>query len=123
MNANHQLRAEQWGLSERQWLPPCGDSLRGLGQVQGGVLWDLDGLLHGSQQTLASFSSQGGAKTLWSSDEKFHHYVGVFFHTLTLGHECKEKKKTHEVSLNDTREKDTEAAGGYFTLSSTTHIY
>lgn len=63
-------------------IPSC-DSSRGLGQVQGGVLRDLDGLFHGSQQTLASLTPQGGAEALWTSDEQLHHHVGVFLHALT----------------------------------------
>lgn len=66
------------------WFLPSSDSLWGLGQVQGRILRDLDGSLHGGQQTLTSLSPQGGAETLRTSDQKLHHNVGVFLHTLTL---------------------------------------
>lgn len=53
-----------------------------LGQVQGRILRDLDGLIHGGQQTLTSLSSQGGAETLRASDQKLHHHVCIFLNTL-----------------------------------------
>lgn len=69
----------------RNWceFPPSSDSSGGLWQVQGGIIRDLDGLLHGGQKTLASLSPQGGAETLWASDQQFHHHIGIFLHTLT----------------------------------------
>ena len=69
----------------RKWCGflPRSDPSRGLWQVQGRIIWDLDGLLHGSQQTLASLSPQGRAKTLWTSDQQFHHHVSIFLYTLT----------------------------------------
>lgn len=61
---------------------PSGDSLWGLGKVQGRILRDLDGLLHGGQQTLTSLSSQGGTETLRASDQKLHHDIRVLLHAL-----------------------------------------
>lgn len=69
---------------------PSSDSSRSLGQVQGRIFRDLDGLFHGSQQTLTSLAPQGWAETLWTSDEQLHHHVGIFLHALTW---CEEEKK------------------------------
>lgn len=69
---------------------PSSDSSRSLGQVQGRIFRDLDGLFHGSQQTLTSLAPQGWAETLWTSDEQLHHHVGIFLHALTW---CEEEEK------------------------------
>ena len=65
---------------------PCSPSrdVRGLaaGQVQGGVLGDGDGLLHGGQQTLAPLAPQGGPEALGPADQQLHHHVGVLLHAL-----------------------------------------
>lgn len=65
-----------------KFLPRSGSS-RGLRQVQSGILRDLDGLVHCSQQTLSSLSPQGGAEALGTSDQQLHHHVGIFLHALT----------------------------------------
>lgn len=77
---------EQKCCKRKLWM--CGflpsiDCRRGFGQVQCWILRYLDGLLHASQQTLASLSPQGGAETLWTPDQQLHHHVGIFLHTLT----------------------------------------
>lgn len=72
---------------------PSSDSSRSLGQVQGRIFRDLDGLFHGSQQTLTSLAPQGWAETLWTSDEQLHHHVGIFLHALTWCEEEEKKKK------------------------------
>lgn len=72
---------------------PSSDYSRSLGQVQGRIFRDFDGLFHGSQQTLTSLAPQGWAETLWTSDEQLHHHVGIFLHALTW---CEEEKKKEE---------------------------
>ena len=56
-------------------------SLRG--EVKGWVLRDLNGALHGRQQTVSSFAPQGRAKALGASDEQLDHDTSIFFHTFT----------------------------------------
>lgn len=80
---NHWTQLEANNERNSDQFLPSGDSLLGLGKVQGRVLRDLDGLLHGGQQTLTSLSSQGGAETLGTSDQKLHHNVRVLLHALT----------------------------------------
>lgn len=79
---------------------PSSDSSRSLGQVQGRIFRDLDGLFHGSQQTLTSLAPQGWAETLWTSDEQLHHHVGIFLHALTWCEEEKEKKRRKKKQTN-----------------------
>ncbi|TNN29262.1 hypothetical protein EYF80_060590 [Liparis tanakae] len=80
-----QKQADMSGSDAMNWcgLVPGGEPRRRLGQVQGQILRDLDGLLHGSQQTLPSLPPQGGAKTLGTPDEQLHHHIGIFLHALT----------------------------------------
>lgn len=78
---------------------PSSDSSRSLGQVQGRIFRDLDGLFHGSQQTLTPLAPQGGAETLWTSDEQLHHHVGIFLHALTWC-EDEEKKRRKKKQTN-----------------------
>lgn len=54
----------------------------GAGQIQAGVLWDLDGLLHCRQQPVPSFSSQSGTETLGPTNQELHHHTGVLLHAL-----------------------------------------
>lgn len=62
---------------------PSSDCSRGFGKVQSRIFRDLDSFLHSGQQTLTSLSSEGWAKTLWTSDEELHDHICIFFHTLT----------------------------------------
>lgn len=52
------------------------------GSIPCWILWDLDGLLHGSQQTIPALPSQGRAKALGPTDEQTHHYIGVLLYAL-----------------------------------------
>ena len=52
-------------------------------EVDGWVLRDLNGALHGRQQTISSFTPQGGAEALGASDEQLDHDTSIFFHTFT----------------------------------------
>lgn len=57
------------------------------GTISGWILWDLDGLFHGSQQTITTLSSQGRAETLWPTNEQTNHNIGVLFHAFS----CKDQ--------------------------------
>lgn len=52
------------------------------GSIPCWILWDLNGLLHGSQQTIPALSSQGRTKALRSTDEQTHHNIGILLHAL-----------------------------------------
>ena len=75
------MRVRNW----RGFLPII-DAGGALGQVEGGIIGNLDGLLHGSEQTLTSLSPQSGAETLGTSDQQLHHHVSILLHTLTWKH-------------------------------------
>lgn len=53
------------------------------GSIPCWILWDLDGLLHGSQQTIPTLSSQGWAEALGPTDEQTHHNIGILLHALS----------------------------------------
>lgn len=62
----------------------CLASLRGRRRtISGQVLWNPNGLLHGWQQAIPSFTPQGGAKAFWPANEQPHHDIGVLLHTFT----------------------------------------
>lgn len=59
-------------------------SFRQTGQIESRVLRDLDGLQHGSQQTLSPLTPQSRAKALRTSDQQLYHNIGILLYTLTF---------------------------------------
>lgn len=53
------------------------------GSIPCWILRDLDGLLHGSQQTVPALTSQGWAEALRPTDEQTHHNISVLLHALS----------------------------------------
>lgn len=59
------------------------------------IFGDLDGVLHGSQQTVSTLTSQGWAEALGTTDEQTHHDVSVFLNALS----CENKRAMLETLL------------------------